>query len=358
MANLKETAFWEEGIYQFETTDPVLGGENGIDNKPTRQLANRTVWLKQEFEAAQQAQKSRQITAGAGLIGGGTLSADRSIALATPSTLSGSTSNWAGNGTVGHTHELAQATAILAGVAKLVNTLNSTATDAALSAAMGKALNDGKLGNSGSQTLNGTLTVQAANAQYAGIHINNTDAGALGSFLGLDVGGLMRGGVEVFGEGEGSYSVALTATAKGDGSDRHERVFSAATGYVWTRAYGNLHDYFARKTDLTNQINNLRNEINNKFSHSNYPNHYAGAEVWRMPNGLKITTMRIDGINASGDYYLPEAYQGRAIAVANDVGDGRRIVSSYLHPSSNRVTVFVNNLNVSVNIIVIGWANH
>ena len=245
-----------------------------------------------------------------------------------------------------------------AGVVKLVNTLNSTATDAALSAAQGKALNDSKLGNSGSQTINGTLTVQAANAQYAGIHINNTDAGALGSFLGLDVGGLMRGGIEVFGEGEGSYSVALTATAKGDGSDRHERVLSAGIGYVWTRAYGVLHDYFARKTDLTNQINNLRNEINSKFTHTNYPNHYAGAEVWRLPHGLKITTMRIDGINASGDYYLPEAYQGRALAIANDVGDGRRIVSSYLHPNSNRVTVFVNNLNVSANIIAIGWANH
>lgn len=142
MANLKETAFWEEGIYQFETTDPVLGGENGIDNKPTRQLANRTVWLKQELEAAQQAQRNRQITAGAGLIGGGILSADRSIALVTPSTLSGSTSNWAGNETVGHTHELAAATATLAGVVKLINTLGSTATDAALSAAQGKALND------------------------------------------------------------------------------------------------------------------------------------------------------------------------------------------------------------------------
>ena len=355
---IQETPQWEAIVRQVDTGDRVLGGADGAVNIAYRQLANRTVWLKQELESTQQSQKNRQITAGAGLSGGGTLSADRSIALPTPSTLSGSTSNWVGNGTVGHTHELAKATAILAGVVKLVNTLNSTATDDALSAAQGKALNDSKLGNSGSQTLNGTLTVQAANAQYAGIHINNTDAGALGSFLGLDVGGLMRGGVEVFGEGEGSYSVALTATAKGDGSDRHERVFSAATGYVWTRAYGHLHDYFARKTDLTNQINNLRNEINNKFTHFNYPNHYAGAEVWRMPNGLKITTMRIDGINASGEYYLPEAYQGRAIAVANDVGDGRRIVSSYLHPNSNRVTVFVSNLNVSVNIIVIGWANH
>ena len=47
MANLKENIYWEEGIYQFETSDPVLGGENGIDNLPTRQLANRTQWLKE-----------------------------------------------------------------------------------------------------------------------------------------------------------------------------------------------------------------------------------------------------------------------------------------------------------------------
>ena len=259
------------------------------------------------------------------------------------------------------TQQLPAATDSIAGIVKLNNTLTSNAKDAALTAAQGKVLHD-KITNDylplTGGTINGGLTVQAANAQYAGIHINNTDTGALGSFLGLDVGGMMRGGVEIFGEGEGSYSVALTATAKGDGSDRHERVLSAAAGYVWTRAYGFLHDYFARKTDLTNQINNLRNEINGKFTHSNYPSHYAGAEVWRLPHGLKITTMRIDGINASGDYYLPEAYQGRALAIANDVGDGRRIVSSYLHPNSNRVTVFVNNLNVSANIIAIGWANH
>ncbi|EPN2818130.1 hypothetical protein ACTWPK_002239 [Vibrio cholerae] len=48
MANLNEEPVWEEGIYQFETTDPVEGGPEGIDNKPTRQLANRTAYLKQE----------------------------------------------------------------------------------------------------------------------------------------------------------------------------------------------------------------------------------------------------------------------------------------------------------------------
>ena len=52
MANLTETPAWEEGIYQFETSDPVMGGPNGIDNRPTRQLANRTAWLKQQLETA------------------------------------------------------------------------------------------------------------------------------------------------------------------------------------------------------------------------------------------------------------------------------------------------------------------
>lgn len=202
-------------------------------------------------------------------------------------------------------------------------------------------------------TINGSLTVQAANAQYAGIHINNTDPAALGSFLGLDVGGQMRGGLEVFGEGGGSYSVALTATPQGDSSDRHERVLSAAAGYVWTRAYGLLHDYFARKTDLTNQINN-------KFTHSNYPTHYAGAEVWRLPNGLKITIMQVRGINAPGDYYLPETYQGLAIAVANAVAYERgveRMVLASVVNGSNSIKIYVSDSNVAVNIIVVGWAN-
>lgn len=50
MANLNEEPVWEVGIYQLETTDPVEGGPEGIDNKPTRQLANRTAYLKQEQE--------------------------------------------------------------------------------------------------------------------------------------------------------------------------------------------------------------------------------------------------------------------------------------------------------------------
>ena len=46
MANVTETATFETGIYQIETTDPVLGGANGIANVQAKQLANRTAYLK------------------------------------------------------------------------------------------------------------------------------------------------------------------------------------------------------------------------------------------------------------------------------------------------------------------------
>jgi hypothetical protein len=45
MANLAETSAWESGIYQIETTDPVVGGADGISNVQAKQLANRTKYL-------------------------------------------------------------------------------------------------------------------------------------------------------------------------------------------------------------------------------------------------------------------------------------------------------------------------
>ncbi|HDR8969923.1 gp53-like domain-containing protein [Burkholderia vietnamiensis] len=53
MTNLVETDRWEEGVYQLETSDPVVGGPDGIDNLQARQLANRTRYLKAAIEARQ-----------------------------------------------------------------------------------------------------------------------------------------------------------------------------------------------------------------------------------------------------------------------------------------------------------------
>ncbi|EAW6358063.1 phage tail protein [Salmonella enterica] len=50
MANLPETPQWEDGIYQIEVSDPVLGGPDGISNRQAKQLASRTSYLKQKVE--------------------------------------------------------------------------------------------------------------------------------------------------------------------------------------------------------------------------------------------------------------------------------------------------------------------
>ncbi|PHM24571.1 gp53-like domain-containing protein [Xenorhabdus ehlersii] len=50
MANLPETPQWSDGVYQIETSDPVLGGPDGISNRQAKQLASRTSYLKQQLE--------------------------------------------------------------------------------------------------------------------------------------------------------------------------------------------------------------------------------------------------------------------------------------------------------------------
>jgi hypothetical protein len=53
MTNLIEIERWEDGIYQLETSDPVVGGPDGIDNLQAKQLANRTRYLKKAIETGQ-----------------------------------------------------------------------------------------------------------------------------------------------------------------------------------------------------------------------------------------------------------------------------------------------------------------
>ena len=63
MANLKEQEKWEDGIYQIEENDPVLGGAEGITNRPAKQLANRTAWLKKALSLLGLKSQPKTITA-------------------------------------------------------------------------------------------------------------------------------------------------------------------------------------------------------------------------------------------------------------------------------------------------------
>jgi hypothetical protein len=51
MANLTEPGVpvWADGVYQFEATDQILGGPDGVDNLPHKQLAARTQWLRKQI---------------------------------------------------------------------------------------------------------------------------------------------------------------------------------------------------------------------------------------------------------------------------------------------------------------------
>lgn len=50
MANLTESQTYDAGVYQLETTDPVVGGPDGISNAPLKNLANRTAYLKKHVD--------------------------------------------------------------------------------------------------------------------------------------------------------------------------------------------------------------------------------------------------------------------------------------------------------------------
>lgn len=45
MVNITETDNFDEGVYQYQTTDPALGGPTGVMNTPLGNLANRTKYL-------------------------------------------------------------------------------------------------------------------------------------------------------------------------------------------------------------------------------------------------------------------------------------------------------------------------
>lgn len=49
MAFLQEIVRWEDGIYQLEETDFVIGGADGISNLPLKQLTNRTASLRKNI---------------------------------------------------------------------------------------------------------------------------------------------------------------------------------------------------------------------------------------------------------------------------------------------------------------------
>ncbi|HFI2592919.1 TPA: tail fiber protein [Escherichia coli] len=139
MGNLNETEKWEENIYQLDTSDPVLGGADGISNRAPRQLANRTKWLKKKTEEAAQSLaehvRSRNhpdatLTAkGFTQLSSATNSTSETLA-ATPKAVKAAYDLAAGKAPASHTHPWSQITGVPAASLTAKGTVQlSSATD-------------------------------------------------------------------------------------------------------------------------------------------------------------------------------------------------------------------------------------
>lgn len=148
-------------------------------------------------------------------------------------------------------------------------------------------------------------------------------------------------------------------------TDRREHTMTLGyTGDLWTKKYGWLHNFFAKQSDNNNiwiNINNILNELNNTvikrgdFIRFWYPNHYAGTEVYKIRHlGLMLTVMNTTGAN--GEYTLPESYDGHAIALAQDRGDGRVSLEGSRFLGGNKIRL-TGRSDTHCHVLVIGFKN-
>lgn len=413
MANLKEQDKWEDGVYQIEENDPVLGGENGITNKPIKQLANRTSWLKKALELLGKKSAPKDLTA------------DSESATQAD----------------GHTHALPNASTTAKGVVKLNSATNSASETEAATPKAVKLVNDRLTGFVPySSNLKNYATVAPNNNGYGGYEVaggkdghvfrmesegdhfkfwsmidstpyailapakrNGTmalmddvnakvsksgdamngilfiDGSAPGGFAnGLVIrnkaGGQNTTGFVDFYQsdtvprssiwfrdaGNNSTQIEFLNTPEGANWNRDSREVALtvkSTGALWSKQYGWLHDHFAKQGDINNVWKELNNTYRkNRFRHQYYPNHYQGAEVYDIPVGdngvMRIIIMRVT-INGYAKVNLPEAFNGYCIVQATDVGGGQKRVGANIQ--NGNVVEIHNSGETGFNILAIGW---
>lgn len=433
MANLKEQDKWEDGVYQIEENDPVLGGENGITNKPIKQLANRTSWLKKALELLGKKSAPKDLTADSQSV----------------------------TQDDGHTHALPSASTTVKGVTKLNSAINSTseteaATPKAVKTAYDKGVEAKTAADEAQRTANDGVS-KANNAQSSADNANTNANGRVSkngdTMLGsltvprVDTGSIessgyvnisSNNGVVFYKKGNSEYTAILSE----NGLDIKKAVMShdgMKSDHIGYGGYGSQYDYSApfevieaaansigtfypfvkgkvmsrgnsgaafslgyttKQTGYNEYGNFGRGVINlvedngnfknwefehtgvfrsagdvitgngnslNWYTHvlnsliggitsSSYGSHYQGADVFKIKqNRLMIIRMQIGVVNSSGDYYLPESFDGSAGAIAIDSGGAVNPVGAFFK-GGNSVYISVTK-PTNVTVIAIGVKN-
>lgn len=402
MANLKEQEKWEDGVYQIEENDPVLGGDDGITNKPIKQLANRTLWLKKALELFGKKSAPKDLVADS------TSTADESghshklpVGSTTQKGIWQATSDTGVDSdglvlTAKAGKKLAQliATVQLAlnnyiplnKRSSLVNSNdeNNVATSKAVKTAYDKGVDAKNAADNAQRSANDGIN-RANNAQSSANAANNNANGRVSKSGDTMTGGLIvpflniirdhawglikstnhqsaaldftvwngnnaQATIEALDIGNYGVELRFHTTPNGKNYEKDRRNHAASfnqNGEIWARAYGMLHDKFASKSDVYPK---------SRFRHQWYGNHYEGAEVFDVPmgdNGVMRTIIMGATIDGYAKLNLPESFNGTCRVQVMDVGSGRHVVGANIQ-NGNVVEVF-NSGHTGLNIIAIGW---
>lgn len=159
----------------------------------------------------------------------------------------------------------------------------------------------------------------------------------------------------------GNNSTQITFLNTPEGADWYrdsrQNVFTiTSSGNLWSRAYGWLHDFFAKQNDINNVWKELNNNVMKRgdFISNWYPNHYNGTTVYKIRHlNLMITVMHATG---GKELILPEHYDGHFGVWATDRGTGSISVNSNYPVGNNRVRVGGRD-DTAVAVLVVGYKN-
>lgn len=120
-----------------------------------------------------------------------------------------------------------------------------------------------------------------------------------------------------------------------------------------TGVFRSAGDVITGNGNSLNWYTHVLNSLIGGITSSSYGSHYQGADVFKIKqNRLMIIRMQIGLVNASGDYYLPESFDGSASAIAIDSGGAVNPVGAFFK-GGNSVYISVTK-PTNVTVIAIG----